>query len=179
MNFIRSLYLTYFSAPAENRALYQAVCRLKPTRIVELGMQRGLRTLNMLELAKQFHPAKDIEYFCVDPFESRIVEDGPGLSLRKAHKLLTQCEVRAKPIPDRPESSLPFLTGQVSDADLLVVATPSLNWIFEQRSALADLLKPSGMAYLGESQPDGSPFELHAYTAVQLREFELSRRRAA
>lgn len=179
MNILRSIYLAYFSTPTENRALYQAIGRLKPTRIVELGIQRGVRTMNVLELARQFHEAKDIEYFCVDPFESRIVEDGPGLSLRKTHKFLTQSGVRAKPIPDRPENALGTLANLTGEVDLLVVATPSLDWVTPQKNSLADLLKSTGMAYLGISRPDGSPFELLPYTVEQLRKFEPARKRAA
>ena len=179
MNIIRSLYLSYFSSPPENRALYQAICRWKPARIVEFGIQRGVRTANMLELVRQFHEVEKIEYFCVDPFESRVVEDGPGLSLRKAHKLFVQSGVRVKPVPGRPEDGLRSLTKQISDVDLLIIATPSPNWIEMQKPALAELLKPKAQVFIGTSTLDGSPFELHAYTLQQLMAFLPSCRRAA
>lgn len=179
MNIIRSIYLTYFSLPTENRALYQAVTRRKPRRIVEFGLQRGERTLNMLELARHYRRVQDIEYVCIDPFESRTIEDGPGLSIRKAYKLLTQCGVRARLIPEQPENALPLLADLAGSVDIMVVATPSLDWIRDRKTEVAGLLEPNGLVCLGTSSPDGSPFELLPYTAGQLLRYDDSCRRAA
>ena len=179
MNIIKSLYLNYFSVPPENRTLYQAIGRLKPSKIVEFGIQRGIRTLNMLELAKQFRKTNEIEYYCVDPFEGRTIEDGPGLSLRKAYKSFAPCGIQIKPVPGNAEEGLQALSEVIDHVDLLIVATPSLDWIERRKAFLMDMLKPTGMAYIGKSTPDESPFELQAYSFSQLEAFEIPKRRAA
>jgi hypothetical protein len=176
MNFIQSIYLTHFSKPDENRNVYQAVVRLKPVRILEFGIQRGIRTINILELAKRYHRTDEIDYICVDPFESRTLEDGPGLSLRKTHKILTCSEIRSRMIPGSPEKSVAQIARLFNNIDLIVIATPSLDWITTFKKILAGLMNERGMFFLGQSAPNGQPFELYPYTVDQLRHFDSFRR---
>lgn len=179
MNFLQSVCLSYFSTPVENRAVYQTVCRVKPAVIVEFGIQRGVRSGNILELAKRYRKPSEIRYCCVDPFEGRAVEDGPGLSLRKAYRMMVKTGVRIQAIPGMPETGLRQIIGTVESIDLLVVATPSTDWAFSSGAVLADLLSPRGIVLIGCSTPSGKPFELAAYTAEQLRRPGAPHRRVA
>lgn len=179
MNIFQSIYLSYFSSPVENRGLYQAIGRLKPQKIVEFGIQRGVRTANVLELAKKYHKAEEIEYYCVDPFEGRTVADGPGLSLRKAHKMLVQSEVKARAIPCMPEESFTQLSTIGDGVRLMIIATPSLSWALEHRTKLVEIMDAKGMIFLGVSDPSGASFELTPYTIDQFQAFNPLRRAAA
>lgn len=169
MNFFQSLYLTRFSSPAENRKVYQAVCRIKPTTILEFGIQRGERSVNMLELAKRFHRAESIQYCCVDPFEGRMPEDGPGLSLRKAYKVFTKTNVRLKTVPDSPVESLRHVAGLIQAAELLIVATPTVDWAFQHGNRLLELLADNGTIILGASE-SGKIVDFSVLTANEFQQ---------
>lgn len=179
MKFFHSIYLSYFSQPVENRALLQTVNRLKPTIILEFGLQRAARTLNLLDLASCHRKAEEIEYTCVDPFEGRDVHDGPGLSLRKAYKLLTPFGTQLRLLPGVPAEEVKQVASLIGKVQLLVVATPGLDWVESRRNELADLLEPGGVAFLGQSPPTEKTFELHSYSLNELRGFSVSRRAAA
>lgn len=169
MNFFQSFYLTRFSSPVENRKVYQAVCRIKPKVILEFGIQRGDRSFNMLELSKRFHKAETIQYCCVDPFESRTQEDGPGLSLRKAYKVLAKTNVRLQTVPDSPVESLRHVAGSIRNVEILVVATPSVGWAFQHGDALSSLLAENGIIILGGSAT-GKVAEFSVYSLKEFRE---------
>lgn len=167
---MQTFYLTRFSSPAENRSVYQAVCRVKPKTILEFGVQRGLRSDKILELAGCYRDGSEIQYCCVDPFESRSQEDGPGLSLRKAYKVLAKSGARIQTIPDLPEDSLRHVAASVRDVELLVVATPSIDWVFECRDALVSLLSEKAIIFVGQSTVSGKPFEFVQYSTKQFAE---------
>lgn len=178
MKFFHALYLSYFSQPVENRALFQHVHRWKPRKILEIGIQRATRTVNLLDLASCHQKAEDIEYYCIDPFEGRSVFDGPGLSLRKAYKLLTPFKTQLRIIPGLPEECLRQI-GTGGDFQLLVLATPELDWLKSHGAILADLLASKGVAFVGQSTPDGKPFELRMFSPDELRDFGAVKRAVA
>lgn len=178
MSFLRSFYLTRFSTPAENRKVYQAICRIKARSILEFGVQRCVRSVQLLELATNYHRADEIRYTCVDPFESRSREDGPGLSLRKAYKTLVKSGARIRAIPDVPEDGLPQIRDLDGKVDFMVVATPSLDWVSEYADELAALMNSGGVIFLGASTADGRPFELMPCDIARLRDFRTARLQA-
>src|SRR5262245_32616775 len=104
---LRSLYLCYFSQPKGLRPLYRLLCKRRKkqpiVRITELGVGRGERTLRILELC----PANEAAvYTGIDLFEARQNGDGPGLSLKEAHKKLATTGFKTKLIPGDPYSAL-------------------------------------------------------------------------
>ena len=179
MKFFRSIYLTHFSLPRENRPIYQAISRLKAKTILEFGVQRCVRSANMLDLAKNCHAPENIRYICIDPFEGRSVQDGPGLSLRKAYKMLVKSGVRIRAIPDVPEGGLRQIRDLRGTVELMIVATPSLDWVAKYAGELGDLMAAKGRIFLGTSDPAGGPFELTAFTVDELGSFQGFSRRAA
>lgn len=179
MNFFQSMHLSHFSSPPENRVVYQAVNRAKPKTILEFGIQRGVRSVNVLELAKRFHKTSEIKYCCVDPFELRSVEDGPGLSLRKAYKMLAKTGVRVLTVPGSPGEGLRHLSDTIQNVDLMIVATPSLEWTSVYAPDLTGLVGPDGIVFMGTSTPSGKPFEMKKYAVEEFRSLHSPIRRAA
>lgn len=179
MNFFQSTHLCYFSQPIENRPVYQAVCRVKPATILEFGIQRGVRSVNLLELAARFHKPGEIQYCCIDPFEERTVEDGPGLSLRKAYKMLVKTGVSVRAFPGTPQSAFKMIAGNLDNVDLTVIATPSMDWTVEMKPRLLELMNERGIVFLGLSSPSGKPFVLKPLSVAEFRADAEPSRRAA
>jgi hypothetical protein len=120
---LRSLYLSYFSKPAGLRPLYRLLCkrrRREPIRkITELGVGRAERTVRLLELCAGDDAAL---YTGIDLFEARRETDGPGLSLKAAHKKLAATGVKTKLIPGDPHSALARSANALADQDLIVIS---------------------------------------------------------
>lgn len=163
MNFFQSFYLTHFSAPADERSLYRHIKTARPTTIVECAIQRGERMLKMLQLAQSVYVKTDADpasessgaaknadflYVCMDPFEGRTEEDGPGLSLRKAHKLLSRLTLRHRCIPAPAEQGVAQLSRTFKDVDMLVLATPRYDWLAGKGALLASILHEDATVFL-------------------------------
>ncbi|MGL4594667.1 MAG: hypothetical protein ACRCUY_08070 [Thermoguttaceae bacterium] len=170
MNFFQAFYLSHFSTPKENRKLYQAISREKPTRILEFGIQRCQRSISLIELAKRHRKTSDIEYTCVDPFEDRDVTDGPGLSLRKGYRVLTQTEVKVRTIPGPPEIGLEQLVRQSQKFDWVTVATPSIHWIDSYRAMIANVMNENGIFFVGKTDESGRVFSFESFRIDSFRE---------
>ena len=85
---LKLLHLLYFSKPATDRAVYRKIRRSQPRTIVEIGVGTARRSLRMIWLASRRHPAAEIRFTGIDRFESRSADQGVGISLREAHRLL-------------------------------------------------------------------------------------------
>lgn len=169
MNFFQALSLAYFSQPVENRAIYQSIRGQSPRTILEFGVQRGERTANLLKLAIRGTAASEISYICVDPFEGREISDGPGLSVRKMHKMLTQLGVKARLIPDSPVRATKQLASTLQNVDLLIVATPTLDWLENQRNSLAELLSDKGVVFVGSQKETGGALAFERFVKETFR----------
>jgi hypothetical protein len=171
MNFFQTAHLLHFSKPEENRFVYRKVKQHRPHRIVEVGLQKGLRTLNLLKLAVSVceNPLA-LRYFCVDPFEGRTKKDGPGLSLRKAYRAMNQMEIQHKLIPATPLMGIKRIANHVQNVDFLVLATPELHWLEEGGwYYLARMLHQESVVLLGERQKRHTPYR---FREIPLRERE-------
>jgi hypothetical protein len=120
---LRSLYLCYLSKPAELRPFYRLVkqqLRKQPIRkITELGLGLGERTSRMLELCGV---AEETTLTGIDLFEARQNGDGPGLSLKAAHKLLAATGAKVRLVPGDPFSALARTANSLAQQDLVFIA---------------------------------------------------------
>lgn len=119
---LRSLYLCYFAQPKSLRPLFRLLCKRRKSspirKITELGVGTAERALRLLELC----PAADAAYTGVDLFEARGAADGPGLSLKEAHKKLTATGVKVRLVPGDPNSALARSANGLADQDLILIA---------------------------------------------------------
>ncbi len=119
---LRALYLSYLSTPTNDRLIYRAICRQKVRKILELGIGDGRRAVRMIELAGLFHSPPKIEFSGMDLFESRSAADGPGMSLKMAHRLLGRTGARIQLIPGDPYMGLTWAANSLGQFDLVVIS---------------------------------------------------------
>lgn len=164
MNFFQQLYLTHFSTPWQHRKLYRYVLLHKPKRIVELGIQRAKRTEIMLHLAiSNCLMPSEVEYCCVDPFENRTIEDGPGISFRKAYRKLSKFRTQLRCFAFSEDFGVIQIAKYVRSADLLVVASPKSEWICEQIHVFSSFLSQSTGIFVGNRESPNQPYFFDQY----------------
>lgn len=164
MKIFQSLYLAHFSKPVEDRVIYREIGAIRPKIIVEVGIQQGVRTQNILELAKKYCKDKEeLQYYCIDPFEGRAPEDGCGLSLRKVHRMLNLLDIRFRPFPADPKTGIAQLSKSVQNTDLLVVASPENDWIFKSVKAFEALLGPASVVFVGKRGEPDTPYAFERF----------------
>jgi len=121
---LRLFYLLHLSTPPSDRAIYQAVFRRRIQRIIELGLGTGERAARLIEVASQHPAASRITYTGIDPFEARRAEDGPGLTLKQAHRLLRATGARIRLVPGDPLSIFSAKANDLGVADLVLIGWP-------------------------------------------------------
>ena len=154
--FLRTTYLSYFSSPASDRLIYQTICRQKVRSILECGIGIGGRAVRMIEMARLASPGVEIRYAGIDRFEGRSAADGPGVSLKMAHRLLTDTHAKVRLIPGDSATALAQVANTLSNTDLVVISarqnTPALAtaWYYLPR-----ILHPGSQVLLETSRPGG------------------------
>ena len=152
MNFLQSFYFSHFSKPVCDRVLFRTIQSDRPRKILEIGIQRGTRTINLLQMVLRYcGEPSEVHYTAIDPFEGRTAADGPGLSLRKAHRLIGQLGVKSRlsPLPAELAVKQMYLDRVIEKVDLAVIATPSLEWFAGSEFHLLELIHPSATVFVG------------------------------
>jgi hypothetical protein len=96
------LYLHYLSKPPGDRTIYRAIRRAGARKIVEIDVGTGLRAVRMIEVAACRLPPGEVQYTGMDLFEARSTADGPGMTLKAAHRLLRRQGRRFSSYPATP-----------------------------------------------------------------------------
>jgi hypothetical protein len=102
--------------------IYRELRRQKARKIVEFGIGAGQRAVNLIELLKEFHDVGNIHYTGIDLFEARAAADGPGLSLRDAHRLLKPTGARVQLVPGTPVEALARVANGLKDVDAVIIS---------------------------------------------------------
>jgi hypothetical protein len=173
----RYWYWAALSKPAPWRTLIRLVWRQRITRIVELGVGTGDRAERLIRVAQWRNPGVAISYAGIDLFELRQSADGPGMSLKLAHKRLTATGGKIRLIPGDPFTALARSANSLTGHELLLIAA-------DQRGAALDkswfyfprLITPQGLVLV--EQPD-SDWQLMLAAELQQRAAQNSGRRAA
>lgn len=119
-SFVRFAFLSVFSRPAHERAIYRMIRQLQATTIVEIGVQDGVGSERIIAAALRFSPADDIRYTGIDLFEARPPQS-PGLKLKDAHRTLKQRGVHVHLIPGDPFSALARSANTLTGTDLIII----------------------------------------------------------
>jgi hypothetical protein len=118
---LRYLYLAFFSKPVRDRRLYRHIRRHKSQRILEFGIGTMERTLRVIEVAAQVGPNR-VSYTGVDLFEMRGDADGPGVSLKLAHRELNAAGAKVRLVPGNAQLALAQTANSLGPHDLVLIA---------------------------------------------------------
>lgn len=129
IKFFKHLHLAYLSQPAGERTIYQTVRKLRPTRIVELGVGTGERTERMLRLAVEMVDC-NLQYTGVDLFEGRSDKES-GMSLKDAHRRFSTARVKTRLAPGDVLSVVTRMANALTDTDLLLVSADHESQLME------------------------------------------------
>ncbi len=119
---LRLFYLLHLSKPASDRLVFREIRRLKARRVVEIGLGAGERAVHLIELMREFHELRDVHYIGLDLFEARTAADGPGISLREAHRLLKPTGARVQLVPGSVAEGFSRVANGVSQVDLVIIS---------------------------------------------------------
>ena len=163
---LRYGYLAYLSQPSADRTLYRAIRRARPTRIVELGIGCGRRSLRMIELAQRHQP-EPVHYAGIDLFEARAAET-PGLTLKQAHSLLGGSGAKVRLVPGDPAAALRRAANVLPQTDVLVISADqdrealSRAWFYVPR-----MLHERSLVFREEQLAEGTRFRLVARIEIE------------
>jgi hypothetical protein len=98
----------------------------------------------MIQLAGLHAPLDDVHYTGVDLFEARDPAEGPGITLKAAHRLLTATRARVRLIPGDPFLALSRAANTLPGTELVVISAghdPDLlagAWFYLPRTLAGD-----------------------------------------
>jgi hypothetical protein len=119
---LKLLYLTHFSKPIADRAIYRAIGRVRPKVILEIGVGSGARALRMIGQLQMLDPTLELRYVGIDQFEARPKSDVPSLTLKEAHSLLRATPAKVQAVPGDPLSALSRVANSLKDVDLVIIS---------------------------------------------------------
>jgi hypothetical protein len=118
---LRYLYLAFFSKPIGDRPLFRHIRRHKSQRILEFGVGTTERAQRLIEVAT-LYASEQISYTGIDLFEMRGESDGPGVSLKLAHRSLTATGARVRLLPGNIQSALPQAANSLGPQNLVLIS---------------------------------------------------------
>jgi hypothetical protein len=132
-NTLKYLYLAYLSNPASERCLYRALAGSRASSIVEIGMGMGQRSLRLIDAARRFSGKATIRFTGIDLFEARPAVS-PGMTLKRAHRILTATRARIRLVPGDPFTALARTANALMGTDFVVISAD------QERNSLAQAM---------------------------------------
>lgn len=118
LSWLQRLYWRYLGKPATCRDLFLYIGDQPIHSILEIGMGDGSRLRSLLPLCRLSSSAEKLRYAALDPFESG---EAGRLSLKVAHRLLNDLDVKAHLIPGDPVHGLVRVAHTVLPSDLVII----------------------------------------------------------
>lgn len=153
---VRRIWLTRFSKPVADRALYRHVLRRKPARVLQLGLGALDRAERLLRVAAAAAEGGVVQYVGLDRFEGRLPTEPVGPTLKQAHQRLHALG-RIQLVPGNADTSLARLCNHLGVFDLVVIGGDTdprhleRCWFFIQR-----ITNPGSVVLLeAADKPDG------------------------
>jgi hypothetical protein len=125
VQFLRQIYLTRFSRPAQNREIYRELYRAKPTSLFVLGVDSLPFVQELTELMHGWKPSERVRLALLDPFDARPAGT-PRLTLRETNAHFADKPVRLTLHPGDPATALPRIANQLGVADAILLS-PSID----------------------------------------------------
>ncbi|HTQ39939.1 MAG TPA: hypothetical protein VMJ32_13000 [Pirellulales bacterium] len=112
----------WLSCPKSDRTLYRLVRKHKPHKIMLLGLGDAVRPQRMISLAQRYHPAEQIHFAGIDPFDARPAA-APPLSLKAAHQFLRPTGSKIHLFPGSPHEALERAANTLHGIELALIST--------------------------------------------------------
>lgn len=125
VQFLRQIYLTRFSHPAQNREIYSEFYRAEPASLFVLGVDSLPLVLDLIELMQVWRPNERIRLALLDPFDARPAASS-RLTLRETNARFAEKPVRLTLHPGDPAFTLPRVANQLGVADAILLS-PSID----------------------------------------------------
>jgi hypothetical protein len=119
---VSAFCLANISKPAEDRPIYQELLKGKARKILELGVGLGERSARLIETTARSFDPREIHYTGIDLFEARDADQGPGLSLKAAHRKLTPTGAHVRLVPGDAFSGIAQVANALGQVDLVVIS---------------------------------------------------------
>ena len=162
--------IAYFSQPAEDRVIYRALHKRPVCNIVELGVGYAVRAQRMIAVASRNESDGEIHYTGIDFFEDRPASN-PGITLKRAYRLLRQLRASVRLVPGDPFTALARMSNSLPDTDLLVVGADqdadalSRAWMFVPR-----MIHDETLIFVQKADQLGNPTRFVQLSASQVDE---------
>ena len=170
ISWLKYLQIAFLSKPVENRVLYRAIAKHRPRSIVELGVGLAERSVAMINLARRYQVATDLQYSGLDLFEGRD-HRCPGFTLKRAHRLLGSLSAKVQLFPGDLCGSLARKGNLLANADLFVIdmldspETLQRLWV-----PLARLVQDDSLVYVRQRAAGSQRIEFVLLSHDQLRQ---------
>ena len=133
------LRLTMFAKPVCDRLIYKLIRRNKFRSILEIGMEDGTRSENMIRIAKKYGVSPNVRYTGIDQFEGR-VKGQNKLQLIEMHRKLHGLDAKTQLVPGDVQSAISRIANAHVRTDLIVIsggqfenAKLDLSWFYFPR----------------------------------------------
>lgn len=132
------MYLTMFAKPVCDRMIYKLIRKNKYRSFVEIGMQDGIRSHNMIQVAQKFGVSSSIRYTGVDHFDDRS-SNQTKLSLIDMHRRLKALDAKTQLVPGDLQPAISRIANSHVRTDLIVISAGfdadslAASWFFMPR----------------------------------------------
>jgi hypothetical protein len=149
------------SKPSAERSIAQAVKRIRPSRILEIGLGDGQRARRVITLAQRYHVKHEVQFIGFDLFEDR----HPGqarFSLKDAYRELRSTGARIRLVPGDAYGALVRAANSIAQVELVLIspevprASLAGAWYYLPRT----LAKNAVVLWADGTLPDGQYREL-------------------
>ncbi|MDG2382388.1 MAG: hypothetical protein P8N76_12025 [Pirellulaceae bacterium] len=121
-NIFDSIYLTWFSQPKCDRALFRVVKKQRISKLVEIGLrdvERSQRLIRMAQIAS--NGEYEVRYTGIDLFEAREADEAV-MTLKGTHQSLAQMGASVRLIPGEPTGALSRYANHLGGTQLLIIS---------------------------------------------------------
>jgi hypothetical protein len=115
------MHLTMLSKPACDRSIYKLIRKHKFRSFIEIGMDTGSRSLNMISVAKKYGVSPNVRYTGVDLFDAR-APDQAKLQLIEMHRKLKAIDAKTQLVPGDVQSAIARIANSHVRTDLIVIS---------------------------------------------------------
>lgn len=151
VQFLRQIYLTRFSDPAQNRDIYREFFRRRPASLFVFGVDSPELVQELIGLMREWHPTERVRLALLDPFDARPATS-PKLTLRETNARFAELPLRLTLHPGDPAFTLPRVANQLGAADAILIS-PTIDadafasaWYFLPRLMHATTVLIEGIA---------------------------------